>query len=295
MRNEQLIRAQQINTPLAVTDSVDVLLLSFHSTFDRDNGRRTAVDPPFTHTSGHVTELKHIQSQFITSWIQICLQKFTAVTNTSIKFKILHMRTAACCKTDVLPQGLCLVFCTNLRMLCRKSRQRYWWTTAPSAVQWYNREILIIQTPSGQRMIKCVHVTDRQTAREAVWRSWRVWLFVMFAHVFCVWVFVCSWEVVHVLAAGVSVGTAPRASALTYIWLLLLTEHPSSVFVPDQPTVTYDTACFVLTCLTQICSKNVLLTFPLGYEHIISECSLNVQNIQFIKYFKNIYSWLCEH
>ncbi len=29
------------------------------------------------------------------------------------------------------------------------------------------------------------------------------------------------------------------------------------------------------------CSTNVLLIFPLSYKNIISECSLNVQNIQF--------------
>ncbi len=44
----------------------------------------------------------------------------------------------------------------------------------------------------------------------------------------------------------------------------------------------------------KICSKNVLITFPLSYENIISECSLNVQNVQFFKCFKNVCSWLFE-
>ncbi len=35
-----------------------------------------------------------------------------------------------------------------------------------------------------------------------------------------------------------------------------------------------------------ICSMNALLTFPVSYENVISECFLNFQNVQFFKCVK---------
>lgn len=41
--------------------------------------------------------------------------------------------------------------------------------------------------------------------------------------------------------------------------------------------------------LKKKCSKNVFLMFPLRYENIISECSLNVQSIQFLNVLKTLF------
>ncbi len=45
-----------------------------------------------------------------------------------------------------------------------------------------------------------------------------------------------------------------------------------------------------MTQLTKICSKNIVLLFPLSYEIVISECSLNVQIIFWM--FKKFFSYV---